>query len=112
MEKQLKRWGPDTCSCVIDFEVTDNGLVAYASVKECEAHAGLSVAVQFETLKTECALKNITMGQIQEAIKELTEEESTYAFDEDRNLVISLPDAAKSMAGELNEATPENVIVN
>lgn len=107
---------PDTCGCTLDisWDNEDKNVpqTGEAIVKACEAHAHITNAQDlFTAIKTENTAKNIGMNTVTEAIKELTSEEPSYEINEDRDVIITVPDAAKDLVAELNAATPDSVIV-
>jgi hypothetical protein len=96
MAKQITEWSPDTCGCVILYEVVDGIRKFNKTIKACSAHAAYANKSEHLTrLEDECQLKNYVAGHL---AKDLNIELNTFAenysymFDANRKLVISHPE--------------------
>ena len=122
MTIQRTRWQPDTCNCIIDYEWDDTvaqGQRVHAAaiiIRQCPAHAHHSDKHQmYDDLLSENTSKNRAIGQILETHPELNGKEGAvkWRFNQDRSIVIELPEEIKSSKQVLNDLVkdkfPKNV---
>ena len=114
--KQVTRWRPDTCGCVLEYEWEDTEdldtrtVTHKKTVVTCSAHARLKDQGLYDAVHSENTRKNITFGLL---IEDLTEEEKAEAyykykwrFDQNRVLIIDFEgtsaEAKASVEARLN----------
>ncbi len=97
--KQVTRWEPDTCGCVIDYDWEDSEPEATRThavrkiVGACPAHAGLSEIPAFDTVLDENRRKSRAFGIAQELIPlapPLSLDDYRWSFDDNRVLKVSM----------------------
>lgn len=104
--KQITRWSPDTCECVIDYEWDDSqdeNTRTHSfkrTIRACPEHKALAGKPHYDQVLSENTRKNITFDVIQKAHPQVTPDNYLWFFDKDRVLQVSLvgvdlPEAAK-----------------
>jgi hypothetical protein len=76
--KQVIRWTPDTCGCVIEYEV--GGVQALTATK-CGLHQHLDDAHYLEVVMKENRVKNMFHGTIVEQLPEILTEDGLLPKD-------------------------------
>jgi len=81
MAKNITRWSPDTCKCVIDYETDtdkpDDDPIISAVVTACEAHKNLQIGDHLSILLDENRRKNKLLSSIIHNIPSAVEEKVT-----------------------------------
>jgi hypothetical protein len=95
--KQITRWGPDTCECVIEYEwddaVPDSQRTHTISkiVSKCSAHSKLSDGeTHFLNVLDENTTKNKAFEIVKSKAPTLDPDNFKYSFDKDRKLVVDV----------------------
>ena len=109
--KNVTRWSPDTCGCVLDFEWdTDDDPASRTHtikniIKKCPVHQSLSVGDTWDAVQDENKRKNRVLKAIFDNVSSAVEEvveggqtvkklkgnrEYKWSFDPDRTLAIDL----------------------
>lgn len=101
MAKNVTRWSPDTCDCVIEYEwdtdAPPESLVLNFRnlVKSCPYHSSLSGEEIFQEVTSENTRKNMVFAEAQKILPSLTDEKGdpktedyNWSFDEKRKLKV------------------------
>lgn len=94
--KHSNLWKPDHCQCEIEFTFDDSLAVdsqessyeLHTFHKKCPAHKALGDAEAYLQVLSENKAKNESMEALRVA-HNLAEDDLTYAFDKQRNLILS-----------------------
>lgn len=92
--KQITRWSPDTCSCVLDIEWDDTEPESSrthtikAVVNRCGHHQARSDEDIFKAVLSENTRKNRVFGLAQQALPGVTLEDYDWSFDAERVLEV------------------------
>lgn len=109
MAKQITRWTPDTCDCVIDLEWDDEvpaeERVHTVSkvVKKPEHFKSATDKQIFETVLAENQSKNRVIGQLKKELVLSDEEEVKWSLDEERKLHVEIPEGKSLTATKRNK---------
>lgn len=108
MAKQITRWSPDTCSCVVEYEWDDSESEDVRThtinkiVEQCLFHKELDVPKMHTTLFDENTRKNKLIGSLLTQFPALATVDDkgntvlkpgilTWSFDDKRVLTVSVP---------------------
>ncbi|MBA7636425.1 hypothetical protein ES703_44043 [subsurface metagenome] len=104
--KQVTRWKPDTCSCVLDIEWDDEEPEGSHTIKavphRCEAHQGTNEDV-FKDVLSENTRKNKVFGLAQELLPALEVEDYDWHFDAQRILEVKLKNLGSARRAQLQK---------
>lgn len=121
--KKTTRWRPDTCGCVLEYDWDDEApfdpVTNWTAVKSCDAHAGTEHLEQTTVLK-ENQHKNRIVNELVSEFPQLrrkrfnmetgeVEEEMDpnklrWSFNDQRELVVSLPTLPEPAKASLKAA--------
>ena len=102
MAKQVTRWSPDTCSCIVDYEWDDSlpselrAISLKSVIKKCPDHSACSDSEIWMAITEENPRKNQVIKIIQDTVPELDYTSIRYNFDDKRVLNVRVPEETVS----------------
>lgn len=119
MTIQKTKWKPDTCGCEIVYEWDDTvpqeeRTHTLFSVSKCPHHQGDINATAYQKVLDENQSKNQAVGLIINNIEKIKgkEDEITWRFDDDRNLILSHPDLDMDDKELINNIDKSEIVKN
>ncbi|GAH87731.1 unnamed protein product [marine sediment metagenome] len=107
--KQITRWSPDTCSCVLDIEWDDTEPESSrthtikAVVSRCGSHQAGSDEGIFKAVLSENTRKNRVFGLAQQALPGVTLEDYDWSFDAERVLEVKFANMTPAQKVQLQQ---------
>jgi len=107
--KQITRWSPDTCSCVLDIEWDDTEPESSrthtikAVVNRCGSHQAGSDEDVFKAVLSENTRKNRVFTLAQKVLPELTVEDYEWSFDAKRVLEVKFTNMTPAQKARLQQ---------
>lgn len=107
--KQVTRWSPDTCGCVLEYEWddsvsdTDRTHTVTTVVTRCAEHSEMKLQLSdhFDQVMAENTGKNKAFEVVKSKVASLDIADFKYSFDKDRKLVVDVDHLAVSAAEKL-----------
>jgi len=117
--KQVTRWSPDSCGCVLEYE-WDDAVPATARthtfktvVKKCSSHSALTDKDIYNQVLSENTRKNKVFGIAQQFLPEIKSENYNWSFDDKRILkvgFIDIPVSGEQM-NQIRNAIQQEIVV-
>ena len=96
------QWKPDTCGCILEYEFDADASedvrvhTPTRTVKACEHHPDTGdVVAHHDSVLAENQMKNRAWEEVKSKVDPAVKAEVAWAFDQDRKLVITLPESEK-----------------
>jgi len=105
--KQVTRWSPDTCSCVLDFEWDDEepegSHTIKAVVNRCGSHQAGPDKDIFNEVLSENTRKNKVFGLAQQLLPAVEVDDYDWHFDTKRVLEVKVKNLGPAQRAQLQQ---------
>jgi hypothetical protein len=101
MAKQITRWKPDTCKCIIDIEWDTTNTDSFDNkefviIQKCQEHQSIDDAQLLTVLSSENVSKNkvldVVMTTLNLSQDDLKTDKISFSFDNDRKITFNIKD--------------------